>query len=179
MGAHERPSGSRRAAAMQRTEWCIVNRKRVRRLMRQMGIAALGPKPRAIQAGACTRDIPYLLQGLSIERPNQVWCASTTYIAIGRGFLTSGDRAMHADVPQGFGASAVRRECVACFQRPAADGFARYALDVAAVAPADPRVRAGGFVRPVRSAASRATSVWLRPPPASGAGVDHQRSTSA
>ena len=79
--------GSRRMTAMLRAEGQAVNRKRVQRLMRKMGIAALGPKPRTTKPAPGHKIFPYLLRGLAIERPNQVWCADITYIPIGRGFL--------------------------------------------------------------------------------------------
>ena len=55
--------------------------------MRKMGIAALGPKPRTTKPQHGHKIFPYLLRNLAIERPNQVWAADITYIAIGRGFL--------------------------------------------------------------------------------------------
>lgn len=64
-----------------------VNRKRVQRLMRRMGIAALGPRPRTSKPAPGQRIYPYLLRELVIERPNQVWCADITYLPMGRGFL--------------------------------------------------------------------------------------------
>jgi putative transposase len=79
--------GSRRMTAMLRTEGHGINRKRVQRLMRRMGIAALGPKPQTTKPAPGHKIFPYLLRGLAIERPNQVWCADITYIPIGRGFL--------------------------------------------------------------------------------------------
>lgn len=79
--------GSRRMTAMLRTEGRVVNRKRIQRLMRRMGIAALGPKPRTTTPAPGHKIFPYLLRGLAVERPNQVWCADITYIPIGRGFL--------------------------------------------------------------------------------------------
>ena len=79
--------GSRRMTALLRAEGYAINRKRAQRLMRKMGIAALGPKPRASKPAPGHRIFPYLLRGLAIERPNQVWCADITYIPIGRGFL--------------------------------------------------------------------------------------------
>jgi putative transposase len=79
--------GSRRMTALLRAEGRPVNRKRVRRLMRRMGIAALGPKPRTTRPAPGHKIFPYLLRSLSIERPNQVWAADITYIPIGRGFL--------------------------------------------------------------------------------------------
>jgi putative transposase len=79
--------GSRRLTAMLRAEGIVVNRKRVQRLMRRMGIAALGPKPRTTKPAAGHKIYPYLLRDLVIDRPNQVWAADITYIPIGRGFL--------------------------------------------------------------------------------------------
>ena len=79
--------GSRRMAAMLSVDGERVNRKRVQRLMRKMGIAALGPKPRTTKSSPGHKIFPYLLSGLTIERPNQVWAADITYIPIGRGFL--------------------------------------------------------------------------------------------
>jgi putative transposase len=79
--------GSRRMTTMLRAEGHAINRKRVQRLMRKMGIAALGPKPRTTKPAAGHKIYPYLLGALVIDRPNQVWCADITYIPIGRGFL--------------------------------------------------------------------------------------------
>ena len=79
--------GSRRVTAMLRAEGHAVNRKRIRRLMCKMGIAALGPKPRTSKPSPGHKIFPYLLRGLRIDRPNQVWAADITYIPIGRGFL--------------------------------------------------------------------------------------------
>ena len=64
--------GSRRITAMLRAEGQAINRKRVQRLMRKMGIAALGPKPRTTKPAPGHKIYPYLLRGLAIERPNQV-----------------------------------------------------------------------------------------------------------
>ena len=79
--------GSRRMAAMLRAEGQAINRKRVQRLMRRMGIAALGPKPRTTKPAPGHKIFPYLLRNLAIDRPNQVWAADITYVPIGRGFL--------------------------------------------------------------------------------------------
>ena len=65
----------------------LVNRKKVQRLMRQMGITALYPKKGTSRPGKGHRIYPYLLKGLTIERPNQVWAADITYIPMARGFV--------------------------------------------------------------------------------------------
>ena len=67
--------GSRRMTAMLRSDGWIVNRKRVRRLMRVMGLRALGPKPNTSKPAPGHKIYPYLLRDLVIERPNQVWSA--------------------------------------------------------------------------------------------------------
>ena len=64
-----------------------MSRKRVQRLMRLMGIAALGPKPRTSKPAPGHKVFPYLLRGVSIERPNQVWACDITYVPIGTGFF--------------------------------------------------------------------------------------------
>ena len=79
--------GSRRMAAMLRAAGHRINRKRVQRLMRQMGIAALGPRPRTTKPAPGHKIFPYLLRGVTIDRPNQVWAADITFVPIGRGFL--------------------------------------------------------------------------------------------
>lgn len=81
--------GTRRLARLLNAEGFAVGRKRVATLMRKMGIAALYRKPRTSipGAGAAHRVYPYLLRGLAIERPNQVWAADITYIPMAKGFL--------------------------------------------------------------------------------------------
>lgn len=79
--------GSRRIALMLRERGFAANRKCVQRLMRKMGIAARGPKPSTSKPQPGHKIYPYLLRNLTIERPNQVWCADITYVPIGRGFL--------------------------------------------------------------------------------------------
>jgi putative transposase len=64
-----------------------VNHKRVRRLMRLMGLQAVGPKPRITTTAPGHRVYPYLLRGLAIERPLQVWCADITYVPMQHGFM--------------------------------------------------------------------------------------------
>jgi putative transposase len=79
--------GSRRMAVMLCEQGQPINRKHVQRLMRRMGIAALGPKPRTTKPAPGHKIFPYLLRHLAIERPNQVWAADITYVPVGRGFL--------------------------------------------------------------------------------------------
>jgi putative transposase len=79
--------GSRRMAQMLGTDGRPVNRKRMQRLMRRMGIAALGPTPRTTKPAPGHKIFPYLLRNLVIDRSNQVWAADITYVPIGRGFL--------------------------------------------------------------------------------------------
>jgi putative transposase len=79
--------GSRRMTLQLRSEGHDINRKRVQRIMRTMGIVALGPKPNTSKPAPGHKIYPYLLRGLKIERPNHVWCADITYNPIGRGFL--------------------------------------------------------------------------------------------
>jgi putative transposase len=64
-----------------------VGRHRVRRLMRLMGIEAIYQKPRTSDPHPEHKIYPYLLRGIAITRPNQVWCTDITYIPIKRGFL--------------------------------------------------------------------------------------------
>lgn len=59
----------------------------MRRLMRRMGLAAIYQKPRTSTPHPEHRVYPYLLRGLEISRPNQVWCADISYIPMRRGFL--------------------------------------------------------------------------------------------
>lgn len=79
--------GSRRMAAVLRREGWEVNRKRVKRLMRVMGIEAIYQKPNTSKGHPDHKVYPYLLRGLTIDRPNQVWCADITYIPMAKGFV--------------------------------------------------------------------------------------------
>ena len=74
--------GSRRMAVT-----LEVNRKRIQRLMRILGIEALYPKPNLSRPAVGHKIYPYLLLGVSIERPNQVWSTDITYIPMRGGFL--------------------------------------------------------------------------------------------
>ena len=70
-----------------RSQGHVVNRKRVARLMRKMGLAAIYPKPKPTGIAKPSKTYPYLLKGLSIIRPNQVWATDITYIRLTRGFV--------------------------------------------------------------------------------------------
>ena len=65
----------------------VVNHKRVARLMRLMGLSAIYPKPKTSISSKQHQKYPYLLRGLSIDRPNQVWCTDVTYIRLYAGFV--------------------------------------------------------------------------------------------
>lgn len=65
----------------------IVNVKRVRRLLRQMGLEAIYPKKNLSQSHPEHKKYPYLLRGLLIDRPNQVWCTDITYLRLTKGFM--------------------------------------------------------------------------------------------
>jgi len=80
--------GSRRMAALRRAEGQPVNRKRVQRLMRKMGIAALGPKPRTTKPAPGHKIFPYLLRNPAIDRANQVWAADITPAFAGAGSMS-------------------------------------------------------------------------------------------
>lgn len=80
--------GSRRMTAWLLAQGETVNRKRVQRLLRLMGLEALYPKPRLSVAGRGHRIYPYLLRGVSIERVDQVWSTDITYVPGRRGSCT-------------------------------------------------------------------------------------------
>ena len=79
--------GARKIAACLKRQAQRVNRKRVRRLMILMGIKAIYRRPRTSKPAPGHKIYPYLLGGLKITRPNQVWAADITYIPMARGFL--------------------------------------------------------------------------------------------
>lgn len=79
--------GSRRMTAYLRRQKYLINRKRVQRLMGRMGLEAVFPGPNTSRRAQEHRVYPYLLKGLEITRPNQVWSTDITYIRLWRGFL--------------------------------------------------------------------------------------------
>ncbi len=78
--------GSRRIGQVLRGEGLDANRKRIQRLMRIMDIEAIAPKPNTSRREPEHPVYPYLLRGLSISRPNQVWATDITYIPLAHGF---------------------------------------------------------------------------------------------
>ena len=84
----EDPSlGSRRMMMVLRHQGYGINRKKVQRLMRDLGIAAIYAKPNTSAPHPAHKTYPYLLRGLDINRANQVWCTDITYIPMQKGFL--------------------------------------------------------------------------------------------
>ncbi len=79
--------GSRQMARHLRRDGQKVGRKRVRRLMAVMGLVPIYQRPRTTVPNPEHRVWPYLLRGMVINRPNQVWCTDVTYIPMRRGFL--------------------------------------------------------------------------------------------
>jgi putative transposase len=79
--------GARRMAAWLKKQNHLVNRKHVRRLMAAMGLKAIYRRPKTSAPATGHRVFPYLLNGLKITRPNQVWAADITFIPMARGFL--------------------------------------------------------------------------------------------
>ena len=79
--------GSRQMARHLRRLGYKVSRKRIRRLMRVMDLSAIYQKPNTSRPHPQHKVYPYLLRGVKIDRPNQVWCADISYIPMRRGFL--------------------------------------------------------------------------------------------
>lgn len=79
--------GSRQMARWLRRQGHAVSRKRVARLMRKMGLSAIYQKPNTSKPFPGHKIYPYLLKGMTIDAPNQVWCADVCYIPMRRGFL--------------------------------------------------------------------------------------------
>jgi putative transposase len=79
--------GSRRMVVWLGQQGEDVNRKRVRRLMRVIGLEAIYPKPRLSTPGQGHRIYPYLLRGVTVERRDQVWSTDITYIPMASGFM--------------------------------------------------------------------------------------------
>ena len=79
--------GSRQMARALRRMGHEVGRKRMRRLMRVMGLRSLAPRPNTSRRAPGQAVYPYLLRDVAVERPNQAWCADLTYLPMAHGFL--------------------------------------------------------------------------------------------
>ena len=79
--------GVPRMTACLRAMGCGVNPKRVRRLMRVMGLEAIYPKPRLSANGPDHKIYPYLLKGVTVDRPDQAWPGDITYVRLAHGFV--------------------------------------------------------------------------------------------
>jgi putative transposase len=79
--------GSRRMTVWLGGQGEAVNRKRVQRLLRRMGLEALYPRPKLSAPDSQHKVYPYLLRGVSIERPDQVWSTDITYVGLPNGFM--------------------------------------------------------------------------------------------
>jgi len=79
--------GSRQIAVSLARDGIKVGRHRVRRLMRLMGLEAVYKRPKTSQPHPAHPVFPYLLKGMGITRPNQVWCSDITFIPVSRGYL--------------------------------------------------------------------------------------------
>jgi putative transposase len=78
--------GSRKMVEYLRTVGHVVNRKRVQRMMQAMGLAGMAPGPNTSKSHPQHKIYPYLLRGIPITRPNQVWSIDLTYIRLAHGF---------------------------------------------------------------------------------------------
>lgn len=78
--------GTRRLCASLKEKGYTVNRKKMRRLMQEMGLEAIYPKPNLSRRNKMHKVYPYLLKGYQIDRPGQVWSEDITYIRLEKGF---------------------------------------------------------------------------------------------
>jgi hypothetical protein len=93
----------------------MFNRKRVRRLMRFAGLVAIYQRPNTSKPAVAHKIDPYLLDGLSIERVNQVWCSDVAYIAMGQTLpLPGGDHGLGEPCRAGVAAVEHARRGVLC-----------------------------------------------------------------
>ncbi len=79
--------GSRRMREWLNAQGYQVNRKRISRLMEVLGIEAVYPKPKLSRPGEGHKIYPYLLRGVTVDRPDQVWSTDITYIRMAQGFV--------------------------------------------------------------------------------------------
>jgi putative transposase len=79
--------GSRRLKVWLKEQGHVVNRKRLQRLMRQLGLEVVYPRPKTTIAGVGHKIYPYLLRGVAVTRPDQVWSTDITYVPMQQGFM--------------------------------------------------------------------------------------------
>lgn len=79
--------GSRKIMHYLRSEGYQINRKRVQRLMRRLGLAGMAPGPNTSKPHPEHKIYPYLLRGVDVTKPNQVWSTDITYIRLPKGFM--------------------------------------------------------------------------------------------
>ncbi len=79
--------GSRKMVTYLKVQGHLVNRKRVQRLMRILGLAGMAPGPNTSRPHPQHKVYPYLLRGMVVTRPNQVWSTDITYIRLAHGFV--------------------------------------------------------------------------------------------
>lgn len=79
--------GQRQMVSYLERQGIHVNRKRIKRLMKNMGLEAMAPKPKTTVPSKENKVYPYLLRGLEIARPDHVWCSDITYVPVRHGFL--------------------------------------------------------------------------------------------
>jgi putative transposase len=80
-------AGARMLQGLLSAEGCKIGRRHVKTLMRRMGIEALYRRPRTTKPEPGHKIFPYLLRGIEVTRPNQVWAMDITYIQMARGFV--------------------------------------------------------------------------------------------
>ena len=103
--------GSRKMVVFLKASGHTVNRKRVQRLMREMGLAGMAPGPNTSRPHPEHKIYPYLLRGVPVIRPNQVWGTDITYIRLAHGFayLVAASTGIPAESSAGASATAWKR----------------------------------------------------------------------
>ena len=149
--------GSRRMAAWLATQGHVVNRKRVRRLMRLMGLVAIYQRPNTSKAAAAHKVYPYLLGGLVIERVNRVWCSDVTH-PDGQGLpLPGGDYGLGEPCRAGVAAVKHARRGVLC--RGPREALSRYGQPEIFNTDQGSQFTSDDFTRLLKRHASR--SAWM------------------
>ena len=126
-------AGSRMLRDLLAAEGCRIGRRRVKTMMRRMGIEALYRRPRTTKPEPGHKIYPYLLRGMAITRPNQVWAMDITYIPMARGFvylavvarLVQPPRAVVAAVDH-HGGGVLHRNAGGCFGSSRQTGHLQY-----------------------------------------------------